>query len=287
MDLLKDLEMEELCYRQGTNTTIYKALDKEQNVKYIVKQIDLTNLSEKRINNAMYEAEFHQKHIQHPNLVKYIGSYRDKDQLIIILEYANRGDLAAFITQKAYNNEVLEENMIWYILICGMDALRYLHKNNVAHRDIKPDNFFLHEVEGRLQLKIGDLGFGKDLQKQLVTMVGAWECRAPEMYSQSSYSVEVDYWAMGIVLYVMLAFQFPFMRNANTSKEEQRIKLSIMQKELPEIETEFEQLKWIMKQLTIKDFKKRMNSQQFFQLDVVKEKIKQIQGEFDVGHLVE
>ena len=83
-------------------------------------------------------------------------------------------------------------------------ALREVHKNNIIHRDIKPDNIFIKSKESKFLL-LGD--FGVSLlytdEKLPVTRIGTEFYIAKELYESSSepYTNKVDIFSLGVVLY--------------------------------------------------------------------------------------
>lgn len=77
--------------------------------------------------------------LKHPNIITYYTTFESEDRINILLEYAPRGDLYKLLRQK----RKLDEKTLRKYIIQVVKALQYLHKRNVAHRDIKPDNVLL------------------------------------------------------------------------------------------------------------------------------------------------
>ena len=135
-------------------------MHKQEKVRYVAKKVILMGLSEKEQNNCMLEVNL-LKNLKHPNIVDYKESFLTPNQLVIVMEYCEVGDLAYHIKRKQLNNERFEEMEIfqWFVQIAL--ALEYVHGRKVIHRDIKTQNIFL---TGNKTIKVGDFGISKVLE---------------------------------------------------------------------------------------------------------------------------
>ncbi|KAK1893115.1 Inhibitor of nuclear factor kappa-B kinase subunit beta [Dissostichus eleginoides] len=100
------------------------------------------------------------------------------------------------------------------ILLCDISsALTYLHKKRIIHRDLKPENIVLQQGEKRLIHKIIDLGYAKELdQSSLCTsFVGTLQYLAPELIERQKYTVTVDYWSFGTLVFECITGFRPFL----------------------------------------------------------------------------
>lgn len=84
---------------------------------------------------------------------------------------------------------------------------RYLHCQNVIYRDLKPENILL-DAEGHI--RITDFGFAKQISDRTWTLCGTPEYLAPEIIQSKGHGKPVDWWALGILIYEMLAGYPPF-----------------------------------------------------------------------------
>ncbi|TKS89488.1 Inhibitor of nuclear factor kappa-B kinase subunit alpha [Collichthys lucidus] len=94
-------------------------------------------------------------------------------------------------------------------------GIQYLHENKIIHRDLKPENIVLQDINGKLVHKIIDLGYAKDLdQGSLCTsFVGTLQYLAPELFENKPYTVTVDYWSFGTMVFECSCGFRPFLHN--------------------------------------------------------------------------
>ena len=86
-------------------------------------------------------------------------------------------------------------------------GVSFIHKRGYIHRDLKPENLLL--LNDRL-LKITDFGFAKRIEDKTFTLCGTPEYLAPEIIMSVGHNMGVDWWALGILVFEMLAGYPPF-----------------------------------------------------------------------------
>jgi NIMA (never in mitosis gene a)-related kinase len=85
------------------------------------------------------------RELNHPNIVKQYETLTDdsNSKLYIVMEYCKKGDLDKLILKSKNNKKVVDEELIWDILVQTLNALKYIHnEKKIIHRDIKPSNIF-------------------------------------------------------------------------------------------------------------------------------------------------
>ena len=111
---------------------------------------------------------------------------------------AENGDLCDFIVHSGIFSEKLARTY-FHQIISGLECL---HKNNIAHRDMKPENLLF---DNNFNLKIADFGFSTHMDRKLQTYCGTKIYMAPEILTHKPYSgVSVDLFAAGVILLNML-----------------------------------------------------------------------------------
>ena len=141
----------------------------------------------------------------HPNIVKYYGSWRGPDALWIVMEYCEGGSVSDIMVAL---ESPLDEVTISYICRETLAGLVYLHSQGRVHRDIKCGNILLTESGG---VKLADFGVAAQLTSTLSkrnTFIGTPHWMAPEVIQASQYDGKVDVWALGISL-IEMAERFP------------------------------------------------------------------------------
>ncbi|XP_040010883.1 inhibitor of nuclear factor kappa-B kinase subunit beta isoform X1 [Xiphias gladius] len=134
------------------------------------------------------------------------------DLPLLAMEYCQGGDLRKYLNLLE-NCCGMREGSVLILLRDISSALTYLHKKRIIHRDLKPENIVLQQGEKRLIHKIIDLGYAKELdQSSLCTsFVGTLQYLAPELIERQKYTVTVDYWSFGTLVFECITGFRPFL----------------------------------------------------------------------------
>lgn len=197
------------CIGRGNFGSAHLVRHRQEDSKYIAKKVMLQGLKQKEKEGAMLEVNL-LKNLEHPNIVAYKQSYFTLEQLIIIMEYCEVGDLAYHIKRKVESKTYFEEQEIfgWFIQICL--ALEYVHGRRIIHRDLKTQNIFL---TGDNTIKLGDFGISRVLENSnaaAMTVVGTPYYMSPEACQSQPYTSKSDVWSLGIILYELCTLKHAF-----------------------------------------------------------------------------
>jgi len=180
---------------------------KSDGSKFAVKIIDkakfLYSNNVEQVFDSMREEIEVLRSLDHENIVKLYEVYENKLELFLVQELCNGGELFHRITELGRYTERDAAS----VLIQIFRGLAHMHEKNIAHCDLKPDNFLFHESG---KLKIIDFGMSKRIPRgYLSTLCGTPYYTAPEVL-KGQYHKSADCWAVGVVMFVMLYGYPPF-----------------------------------------------------------------------------
>jgi NIMA (never in mitosis gene a)-related kinase len=128
------------------------------------------------------------KKLNHPHIIRYIDSFIHNNELIIVTEWAEKGDLKKLIKDKEADDLQFDEATIWDFMKQSSSALVHMHEKRIMHRDLKPANIFISNDNS---LKIGDLGLGRSFSSETLeaySKVGTPLYMSPELIQDSGYN---------------------------------------------------------------------------------------------------
>ncbi|KAM7537573.1 hypothetical protein Aperf_G00000064293 [Anoplocephala perfoliata] len=224
---------------QGSFSSVYVAKEissqREFAIKVVIKKQVAGN---KPVKLAVFMEREVLRRTNHPLIIHLIYTFQDPSRLYYVLQYAQRGSLLDYLHKlTSFNKEGTQFYSAELVL-----ALRYLHSQSIVHRDVKPENILL---TADMHIKLADFGSAiilNDPSIEAPSFTGTPEYVSPEMiqfcapvsFSSSSNSSDsdetdpgnaapsgaadysfdlfylMDYWALAIVVYQMLAGDLPF-----------------------------------------------------------------------------
>lgn len=139
----------------------------------------------------------------------YENIFRDKKCLVIIMECMLGGELFSRIQDRA--ETAFTEREAADIMHDIGNAIKFLHDNAVAHRDVKPENL-LYSSRSSGVLKLTDFGFAKRVNaaNSLATPCYTPYYVAPEVLGHENYDKSCDMWSLGVIMYILLCGFPPF-----------------------------------------------------------------------------
>ncbi|KAH3829787.1 serine/threonine-protein kinase DCLK1-like [Dreissena polymorpha] len=199
---------------EGNFSIVKECIHKRTNKRYALKIIEKEKCrgKEQMIQNEVAIL----KQVKHPNIVELVEEFDSHTELFLVMELVKGGDLFDAISMSTKYTEKDACAMVGN-LAC---ALEYLHGNSIVHRDIKPENLLVCDHgDGNKSLKLGDFGLATYCTERLYVVCGTPTYVAPEILKETGYGCQIDVWAAGVIMYILLCGFPPFSSAKNDNEE--------------------------------------------------------------------
>ncbi len=152
--------------------------------EYVIKCVQTANITEAE---ACQKEANNLRQLQHKNIVKFMGDFihveytflGSKYYHVMAMEYCGQGDLGQLIEQHIENNKYVKEKLIMWILEQLCEAVAYIHKLDMVHRDIKLANVL---VSADKSIRLADFGLSDKLREIRRRKVGTRPYMPPEEF---------------------------------------------------------------------------------------------------------
>eukprot|EP00892_Ulva_mutabilis_P001312 jgi/Ulvmu1/11181/UM072_0017.1 len=203
----------------GATSVVFQGAHSRTGLCLALKVYFKAQMSSLNRHQVQRETEIHSR-LDHPNVIAMFGAFEDEDHVVLLLEYAAKGDL--FDMLRHFGGRMREKDVARHILTPFMAGLAFVHSHSIIHRDIKLENT-LFSADGTL--KIADFGLSVDtLVEAPVTRLGTLDYMSPEVMrcpdkrspdenkalSELAYDSKVDTWACGVLAFELLIGCPPF-----------------------------------------------------------------------------
>ena len=208
------------------------------------------------------EVELVNKLNYHRNIARYDACYRFNTGItgemdFALLQFYEDGNLEQFLKKSELSQEDKR------LIIGGiLNGLSFLHENNIIHRDLKAENILMSREDGVWTPKITDFGLSREVNNSTNitnSAVGiSYAYAAPEQILNQKIYRNVDIWAVGVIIYRIIADELPFVDKQKIDKKSVNTQLEISKKitsnKLPErLETLEEPFRSIIKRCLVND----------------------------------
>ena len=264
----------------GSYGQVYLALHILNKKYYAIKHMDKKKLFSllHSLNSIQKEIDIQSK-IDHPNIVKLLYVKETHISYDLVMEYASMGSLFHYI--RKYKG--LNENKTFSLFIQVVNAVNFMHSNDLIHRDIKPENILIFENN---IIRLCDFGWCVKLEgHQRGTFCGTTEYMSPELVNHQGYGKEIDVWSLGILLYEMIHGYSPFRPNKPKFNEKDVME-NIKNHNLIFGKTVSEECQQLIYHLLDPDINKRYNVEDIYNSSFVK-KYEKLNYSFPDANLVQ
>uniref|UniRef100_A0A3Q3JGT3 Serine/threonine-protein kinase 17A n=1 Tax=Monopterus albus TaxID=43700 RepID=A0A3Q3JGT3_MONAL len=147
-----------------------------------------------------------------PRVVGLHEVYEMASEMVLVLEFAAGGEIFNRCVSQQ-EDEAFREEDVKRLMKQILEGVAFLHQNNIAHLDLKPQNILLTSSSPLGDIKIVDFGLSRMIcsHQELREIMGTPEYVAPEILNYEPISTATDMWSIGVLTYVMLTGISPFV----------------------------------------------------------------------------
>ncbi|KAM9764664.1 serine/threonine-protein kinase 33 isoform 1-T1 [Menidia menidia] len=216
---------------QGSFGAVYEATHINTQTKWAIKEVCRPTAGSTMVEMLDNEINI-LRQVNHTHIIHLEAIYSTAGMIYMVMELCSGGDLKKLLQQKKFFTEDETRNVIF----CLADAVVYLHKKDIVHRDLKLENILvknsLDEDDGRIDIKVADFGLsvktgGVGIDNMMTEACGTLIYMAPEMMSGRGYSHWCDVWSIGVIMFMLLCGEPPFI-----SKTKENLLKKVLNKEV-------------------------------------------------------
>ncbi|CAL8380489.1 unnamed protein product [Arctogadus glacialis] len=203
---------------QGSFGVVFEATHVDTHKKWAIKKVNREKAGSHGV--ILLEREVHiLKHVNHPHIIQLKEVFETPKNMYLVTELCDGGDLKELLQKKSCFTE--EESR--HIITNLAQAIVYLHKKDIVHRDLKLENILLKgSYQGDkhgLNIKVTDFGLsvkkgGVGRENMMKATCGTPIYMAPEVITGHEYSQQCDVWSIGVIMYMLICGEAPFISSS-------------------------------------------------------------------------
>lgn len=207
-DLAEIYDIEESWFAKGKHGIVRRAVDKKTGVNYAAKFLRRRRRGQCCAKEINHEIAVLMLCANSQHIVRLHAVHETRQETALILELATGGELQTMIDSKGQLSEAKTRTCMREIL----RALNHMHKQSIAHLDLKPQNILLSGDDVEDGLKLCDFGIARIVEDtgKIYEILGTPDYVAPEVLHYEPLSLRTDIWSIGVLTYVLLTGCSPF-----------------------------------------------------------------------------
>ncbi|XP_053682217.1 serine/threonine-protein kinase 17A [Sabethes cyaneus] len=207
-DLAEIYDIEESWFAKGKYGIVKRAVDKKTGINYAAKFLRRRRRGQCCAKEINHEIAVLMLCANSQHIVRLHAVHETRSDTALILELATGGELQTLIDSKGQLSEAKTRTCMREIL----RALNHLHKQSIAHLDLKPQNILLSGEDVEAGLKLCDFGIARIVGDtgKIYEILGTPDYVAPEVLHYEPLSLQTDIWSIGVLTYVLLTGCSPF-----------------------------------------------------------------------------
>ncbi|XP_040266253.1 serine/threonine-protein kinase 33 [Bufo bufo] len=202
---------------QGSFGVVIEATYRETGKKWAIKKVNREKAGSSAVKLLEREVSI-LKSVNHDHIIHLEEVFETPKRVYLVMELCEGGELREIL----HRRKRLSETETRHIIHSLASAIAYLHKKDIVHRDLKLENILVQSEEaaegGEMKLNIKVTDFGLAVQKGgvgsenlLQATCGTPIYMAPEVINAHAYSQQCDTWSIGVIMYMLLSGDPPFM----------------------------------------------------------------------------
>lgn len=206
---------------EGGMGTVYKAVDTNLARPVAIKVMHPQYAAQTEFQQRFQQEAQAAARLEHPSIVRVYHFGREQGYLYIVMELVPGLSLGTYMKQLAARKQIIQLDETILLIAQVADALGYAHHKGVIHRDVKPDNILVKQLdqaerpdEPPLRAVMTDFGLAKLMEGGLETapgeFMGTLAYISPEQIMEQPLDGRSDIYSLGIVLFQLATGQLPF-----------------------------------------------------------------------------
>jgi len=199
-----------LLIGEGGYADVRKVIRKSDGKVFACKQLRSGTSCPKTRKLLLQEGEILMS-LDHPNIVKAVDLFQNRDEVYLVMELCEGGDLGTKFQLVVNNDIVLPDEAVQVLVKQMLSAVTYMHRMGLCHRDLKLENMVLTNARDFGSLKVIDFGLSQRFKpgKKMTQVMGSPHTIAPEVLGEK-YTEKADMWSIGVITYMLLSNRCPF-----------------------------------------------------------------------------